>query len=547
MCRFCEQAKAQIAGIARPGSTPPASSSSPFFPPSSPSSPASFPPSSPPSSYSYAGLSFSERREIESCALLRSKRLPVTLLCGYLGSGKTTFLNYVLQGSHGKRLAVIENEFGAVSIDDALLPSPPSPASSAPSSPSSLRARAPEEAQVVLMPNGCLCCRARQDLVEAFLHLLAVNTKQQKGVATLQLDGIILELSGLADVGPVVQTFFSHPEVQAQLRLDAVICVVDAFSLSRVLSREGEREAGPEEGREEGVKEGVEAASLELIAEQLALADRVLLNKMDLLEAAKEGGKEGGREGVRKRVQAYVESYAPEAVLLACVRGEVPLEEVLGLEAFSPSRTFQGEKESKGKKWMDGGADGGEFAVGGRAGGRAGGGAGHAHTRLGFTSIGLTIDDGPLEWTAFESWLEQTLSATKSTGSGSRGPAGDLREEGQRGDGREVSKEPPQEGSALRQEQGEGQVIVRTKGVLWVTKKTPYRRATVVEKRVVLQGIYGHLEMREEEGDMASGHFPLVSKLVFIGLFKDPVAMKRNMEGALLECLAPGWYAKRRE
>jgi G3E family GTPase len=329
-----------------------------------------------------------------------------------------------------------------------------------------------------------------------------------------------------------------------------VICVVDAFSLSRVLSREGEREAGPEEGREEGAEEGVEAASLELIAEQLALADRVLLNKMDLLEAAKEGGKEGGREGGRKRVQAYVERYAPEAVLLACVRGEVPLEEVLGLEAFSPSRTFKGEKESKGKneaEWMDGGADGGEFAVGGRAGGRAGGRTGHAHTRLGFTSIGLTINDGPLEWTAFESWLEQTLSATKSTGSGSHGPAGDLREEGQRGDGREVPQEPPQEGSVPRQEQGEGQVIVRTKGVVWVTKKTPYRRATVVQKRVVLQGIYGHLEMREEEGDMASSHFPLVSKLVFIGRFNDPVAMKRDMEGALLECLAPGWYAKRRE
>ena len=115
-------------------------------------------------------------------------RAPVTILTGFLGSGKTTLLNHILTATHGKKIAVIENEFGEVGIDDALLQK-------------NTKMQADEE--IIEMMNGCICCTVRQDLI-VVLNKLAKRIRSGK----LKLDGIIIETTGMADPAPVAQTFF---------------------------------------------------------------------------------------------------------------------------------------------------------------------------------------------------------------------------------------------------------------------------------------------------------------------------------------------------
>ena len=117
-----------------------------------------------------------------------SDLVPVTILTGFLGSGKTTLLNYILTQEHGKKLAVIENEFGEVGIDDALL---------------SKNTKMQAEEEIIEMMNGCICCTVRQDLI-VVLNKLAKRIRSGK----LKLDGIIIETTGMADPAPVAQTFF---------------------------------------------------------------------------------------------------------------------------------------------------------------------------------------------------------------------------------------------------------------------------------------------------------------------------------------------------
>jgi len=335
---------------------------------------------------------------------------------------------------------------------------------------------------------------------------------------------------------------------------------------------QGGKEGGMEGGREGGREGGVEVASLELIAEQLALADRVLLNKMDLLEG--EGGREGGREGLRE----YVGEMAPGAVLLECVKGEVDIEQLLGLEAFSLAKTTMGREEGEGggnrhgRHDEEGGGGKGHqhtHAQDGKEGGREGWREGHVHKRLGFTSIGIEVTDGPLEWAAFEQWLgtlltkstQPVVAAPGETASPSLAPSASPSIDevaapipttaasiSAPAPGEDPSAVPPSTQQQRQQRQQQEQVIVRLKGVVYVTKKTPYRRATIVQKRVVLQGIYGHLEMDEAEippSLPSSPSPPPCSKLVVIGRFGDAGALKKEMERGLLECLAPGWYSKR--
>ena len=148
-----------------------------------------------------------------------AERVPVTVLTGFLGSGKTTLLNHVLTAAHGKKLAVIENEFGEQGIDDALL--------------ARNNTREHVEEEIIEMMNGCICCTVRQDLV-AVLKKLAARVS----AGTLHLDGIVIETIGLADPAPVAQTFFVDDAVRAFCVLDGIITLVDAKHIEQHLDEE---------------------------------------------------------------------------------------------------------------------------------------------------------------------------------------------------------------------------------------------------------------------------------------------------------------------
>src|SRR5437016_11175888 len=129
--------------------------------------------------------------------------VPVTILTGFLGSGKTTLLNRILKEDHGKRIAVIENEFGEVGVDSAIIES--------------------GEEQIVEMNNGCVCCTVRGDLIRILGTL-----KEKRDTGALKFDRVVIETTGMADPGPVAQTFFTDEEIGNYYLLDSIITLVDA-------------------------------------------------------------------------------------------------------------------------------------------------------------------------------------------------------------------------------------------------------------------------------------------------------------------------------
>jgi G3E family GTPase len=202
--------------------------------------------------------------------------IPATILTGFLGSGKTTLLKRVLSEAHGQKIAVIENEFGAENIDSEILVSD-------------------TQEQIVQMSNGCICCTIREDL-RATLQLLAA--KKRKGL--LDFDRVVIETTGLADPGPVAQTFFMDDEIAETYLLDSVLTLVDAKHAAQQLN-----------DRQEARR-------------QVGFADRSFISKTDLV--------------AQDEVQALMHRLKhmnPRAPQQAVHFGEVPLASVLDLHGFN--------------------------------------------------------------------------------------------------------------------------------------------------------------------------------------------------------------------
>jgi G3E family GTPase len=210
-----------------------------------------------------------------------SDKIPVTVLTGYLGAGKTTLLNRILSEPHGKKYAVVVNEFGEIGIDNDLV------------------VGADEE--VFEMNNGCICCTVRGDLVRILDGLM-----RRKG----KFDGIIVETTGLADPAPVAQTFFVDENVGRKTRLDAVVTVADAKLLK------------------DRLQDAPEAKN------QIAFADVILINKTDLVSAAELDEVEARIRGINR----YAKVHRTE-------RAQVPLNEVLSRNAFDLERILHLEPE----------------------------------------------------------------------------------------------------------------------------------------------------------------------------------------------------------
>ncbi len=210
-----------------------------------------------------------------------SEKIPVTVLTGYLGAGKTTLLNRILTEDHGKKFAVIVNEFGETGIDGDLV------------------VGADEE--VFEMNNGCICCTVRGDLIRILDGLM-----KRKG----KFDAIIVETTGLADPAPVAQTFFVDQDVGDATRLDAVVTVTDAKWLT------------------ERLKDAPEAKN------QIAFADVIILNKVDLVSAEE-----------LAEVEAAIRAINPYAKLHKTTRCELPIDQLLDRNAFDLDRILDIEPD----------------------------------------------------------------------------------------------------------------------------------------------------------------------------------------------------------
>jgi G3E family GTPase len=201
--------------------------------------------------------------------------VPVTILTGFLGSGKTTLLNRILKEDHGRRIAVIENEFGEVGVDNEILES--------------------TNEQIVEMNNGCICCTVRGDLIRILGTL-----KEKRDQGTLKFDRVVIETTGMADPGPVAQTFFTDEEIGNYYLLDSIITVVDAKHAPQQLDEFHEAQ------------------------EQVGFADRILMSKTDLVS-----------EDDAARLSKRLKKMNPRAPIKPVNFGNAPIDEVLDIRGFN--------------------------------------------------------------------------------------------------------------------------------------------------------------------------------------------------------------------
>ena len=205
----------------------------------------------------------------------QNQMVPVTILTGFLGAGKTTLLNRILKEDHGKRIAVIENEFGEVGVDSEIIEK--------------------TDESIVEMNNGCICCTVRGDLIKILGDL-----KDRRDQGSLKFDRVIIETTGMADPGPVAQTFFTDEDIGAYYLLDSILTVVDAKHASKQLDEFREAQ------------------------EQVGFADRILLSKTDLTQ-----------EDENRTLIKRLRKMNPRAQVKKVHFGNTPIEEILDIRGFN--------------------------------------------------------------------------------------------------------------------------------------------------------------------------------------------------------------------